>query len=114
MIVDSRTGKKTRQLGGRELERPVGMAAAPFDQLLVASHKGNAILRYNVSTAAFVDVFAGSRRMGPGRHPGGHGGMGAEKGRGRGEGEWSERGGGLRRDGARNVMHHALSSRMTV
>ena len=58
MVVDSSTGKKKRELGGNELQRPVGLAAAPNDELLVASHKGNAILRYNASAASFVDVFA--------------------------------------------------------
>ena len=58
MVVDSSTGKKKRELGGNELQRPVGLAAAPNDELLVSSHKGNAILRYNASAASFVDVFA--------------------------------------------------------
>jgi len=35
MIVDSNTGKKIGHLGGDELQRPVGLAAAPGNQLLV-------------------------------------------------------------------------------
>ena len=58
MVVDSATGKKKRHFGGRELARPVGLAAAPGDEVLVVSHKGNAILRYNVNSGDFVDVFA--------------------------------------------------------
>ena len=55
-VVDSASGKKKRELGGSELSRPVGLAAAPRDELLVASHKGNAVLRYNATTGSFVDV----------------------------------------------------------
>jgi hypothetical protein len=58
VAVDASSGKKRREFGGRELSRPVGLAASPFDMCLVASHKSNEILRYNASTGEFVDVFA--------------------------------------------------------
>ncbi|EKX53808.1 hypothetical protein GUITHDRAFT_132857 [Guillardia theta CCMP2712] len=48
--VDATTGKKQGEFGGKELSRPVGLAAAPDDTVLCSSHKSNEILRYNAST----------------------------------------------------------------
>ena len=58
VALDHSTGKKIREFGGKELSRPIGLAAAPDDQLLCSSHKSNEILRYNATTGQFIDVFA--------------------------------------------------------
>jgi len=58
VILDAKTGKKKGTLGKGHLSRPVGLAAAPDDQLLVSSHKSNEVLRFNASSGKLVDVFA--------------------------------------------------------
>mmetsp|Transcript_72188 Transcript_72188/g.150818 ORF Transcript_72188/g.150818 Transcript_72188/m.150818 type:complete len:246 (-) Transcript_72188:17-754(-) len=57
-VLDANTGKKSAFFGGNQLSRPVGLAAAPGDHVLVSSHKTNEVLRYNASSGEFVDIFA--------------------------------------------------------
>ena len=58
VVLDAVSGKKKSSFGSGNLSRPVGLAAAPGDQLLVSSHKSNEVLRFNASSGQFVDVFA--------------------------------------------------------